>query len=217
MNDERNQNQIIRKDARNCFVESLSDAFSIGRVHLAFATYDLTRPAGKRQTNNIHIYIAVDEFLDLCRKLSSGELRYMQQSQKKSGDKTPLYQCLGGTSSEKLAKYGRSRSDGMSLSRTAQLLTGNKSDFLFVADSGPGEATGKGLIVPKFGTKPENHVAISMTHQALSELLLMTQAHYQAWLTAWYMRQPVERNKAQRSSQNQQNVSESEYNPDPMF
>ena len=61
MAEDRNQNQIIRKDARNCFVESLNDAFEIGRIHLAFATYDLSKPAGQRQTNNIHIYIAVDE------------------------------------------------------------------------------------------------------------------------------------------------------------
>jgi len=46
MSDERNLNQIIRKDARNCFVESLSDAFDKGRAHFAFATYDLSKPAG---------------------------------------------------------------------------------------------------------------------------------------------------------------------------
>lgn len=85
MAENRNQNQIIRKDARNCFVESLSDAFEIGRIHLAFATYDLNRPAGQRQTNNIHIYIAVDEFLELCRKITCGELRYMLQNKKKTG------------------------------------------------------------------------------------------------------------------------------------
>ena len=72
MNEDRNQHQIIRKDARNCFVESLNDAFEIGRIHFAFATYDLSRPIGQRQTNNIHIYIAVDEFLELCRKLKVG-------------------------------------------------------------------------------------------------------------------------------------------------
>ena len=66
MNEERNQNQIIRKDARNCFVESLSDSFAIERIHLVFATYDVSKPVGQRQTNNIHIYIAVDEFLELC-------------------------------------------------------------------------------------------------------------------------------------------------------
>lgn len=186
---ERNQNQIIRKDARSCFVESLNDAFEIGKIHLVFATYDLSRPAGQRQTNNIHIYIAVGEFLELCRKLECGELRYLLQNKKKVGDKTPLYQCLGGTSADKLAKYGRSRPDGKSLSRTAQLLAGSKSDFLFVADSGPGETDAKGLIVPRFGNKPENHVAVSMTFETLSELLLMTKVHYSSWLSAWYSRQ----------------------------
>ena len=111
MPDDRNQYQIIRKDARNCFVESLNDAFGIGRVHFAFATYDLSRPAGSRQTNNIHIYITVEEFLELCRKLNSGELRYMLQSKKKTGESTCLYQHLGGTSAEKLARQGRSRAD----------------------------------------------------------------------------------------------------------
>jgi len=45
-------------------------------------------------------------------------------------------------------------------------LTGSKSDFLFVADSGSGETDAKGLIVPRFGSKPENHVAVSMTFES---------------------------------------------------
>lgn len=221
MVENRNQNQIIRKDARNCFVESLSDAFSIGRIHFAFATYDLSRPAGQRQTNNIHIYIAVDEFLELCRKLTCGELRYMLQSKKSSGDKSPLYQCLGGTSAEKLAKQGRARKDGMSLSRTAQLLCGSKSDFLFVADSGPGQTNDKGLIVPKFGNKPENHVAISMTFEVFSELLLLTKAHYEAWLSVWYAQKIQSENTAQNRSQAHSQYQENNYEPEyasvPMF
>lgn len=221
MSENRNQNQIIRKDARNCFVESLNDAFSIGRIHFAFATYDLSRPAGQRQTNNIHIYIAVDEFLELCRKLTCGELRYMLQNKKQSGDKSPLYQCLGGTSAEKLAKQGRSRKDGMSLSRTAQLLCGSKSDFLFVADSGPGQTNEKGLIVPKFGSKPENHVAISMTFETFSELLLLTKAHFKAWLSVWYAQklqsEKPAQNQLQANSQYLENNYEPEYASDPMF
>lgn len=188
MQDERNQNQIIRKDARECFVESLSDAFSIGKAHFAFATYDVSRPAGQRQTNNIQIYIGMDEILEICRKLECGELRYLLQTRKKAGDKSPLFQCLGGTSAEKLQQYGRTRSDGKSLSRTAQLLPGAKSDFLFVADSGPGEVNAKGLIVPRFGNKPENHVAISMSFETFSELMLMTRLHFNAWLSASYLK-----------------------------
>ena len=74
----------------------------------------------------------------------------------------------------------------MSLSRIAQIICGNKCDILFVADSGPGEENEKGLIVPRFGNKPENHVAVSMTFDSLSELLLMTKTHYEAWLSAYY-------------------------------
>lgn len=189
MSEERNQYQIIRKDAKNCFVESLSDGFSKGKAHLAFATYDLSKPAGQRQNNNVHIYISIPEFLELCRKLTCGELRWMMQEKKKAGDNRPIQEWLGGTSADKLRKYGKPRPDGKSLSRVGKLLAGQKSDFLFIADSGPGEADAKGLIVPRFGKNPENHVSVSMSFEALSELLLMTKTHYEAWLVSWYLSQ----------------------------
>lgn len=187
MQDDRNQDQITRKDARNCFVESLRDCFSFGRIHFTFASYDLSRPAGQRQTSQVQIYIPVGEFLNLCRKLECGELRYLLQNRKQSSDKRPLYETLGGTSAEKLARQGRPRPDGRSLSRTMQILSGSKSDLLLVADSGPGETTDKGLIVPKFGKNPENHVAVSMSFDLFSEFLLETKINYQAWLSAWYV------------------------------
>ena len=189
MADERNVSQIIRKDARNCFVESLSDAFANGRAHFAFATYDLSKPAGQRQTNSIHIYISIPELLELCRKLSCGELRYIMQQKKQTGDSKPIQEWLGGTSAEKLRQYGKERPDGKSLSRVCKLLAGQKTDFLFTSSSGPGDKDAKGLIVPRFGNKPENHVAVSMTFESLSELLLMTKTHYEAWLTGWYLSQ----------------------------
>lgn len=187
MTEERNQHQITRKDAKNCFVESLSDAFEIGKIHLVFATYDTSKPAGQRQTNNISIYITADEFLELHRKVVCGELKYIMQTKKKNADGTPLYQSLGGTSAERLAKQQRSRSDGMSQSRIVQLVCGSKVDFLLVAESGPGTANDKGLIVPKFGSKPENRVAVGMTFEAFAELILATYIHYTAWLSAFYM------------------------------
>lgn len=187
MPDERNQYQIIRKDARDCFVESLCDAFENGKAHLAFATYDLKKPAGQRQTNNIHIYISIPELLELCRKLSCGELRYILRKKKKTGDPKPIQEWLGGTSAEKLIKYGKPRPDGKSLSWVAKLVAGQKVDFLFIADSGPGDVDKNGLIVPQFGKKPENHVSVAMTWGALSELLLTTKTHYEAWLVSWYL------------------------------
>ena len=32
-------------------------------------------------------------------------------------------------------------------------------------------------------------MAVSMTFESLSELLLMTKTHYESWLTAWYLSQ----------------------------
>ena len=176
MNDEKNRDQIVRKDARGCFVESLSDAFGIGKAHFAFAAYDMKRPSGQRQTDCVHIY----------REAESGELRAMLREKRQSGERGAIYQHLGGTPAERLASLGRARPDGMSLSRTFQLLPGAKSGFLLVAASGPGEENAKGLIVPRFGNRPENHVAVSLSFAALCELLLMTRTHYQAWLTAQY-------------------------------
>ncbi len=211
MDDNRNQHQIIRKDARNCFVESLNDAFEFGKVHLGFATYDMKLPAGQRQTNSVHIYITIDEFLELCRKLASGEMRHMLAQMKKSEEKAPLYKCLGGTSSEKLQRIGRARSDGKSLSRTAELHCGKNADFLFVANSGPGETNKTGLIVPRFGNKPENHVAVSMSWDCFSGFMLTTKAHYEAWLTAWYAKQDGAGKPAPQPKQ------EPEYEAMPMF
>lgn len=187
MNDERNRDQIVRKDARGCFAESLSDAFGIGKAHFAFSAYDIKRPSGQRQTDCVHIYIDVSELLELCREAESGELRAMLREKRQSGEHGAIYQHLGGTPAVRLRAIGRERTDGMSLSRTFQLLPGAKAGFLLVADSGPGEENAKGLIVPRFGNMPENHVAVSLSFAALCELLLMTRSHYQAWLTAQYV------------------------------
>lgn len=186
MSDNYNNYQIVRKDAKNCFVESLYDSFSIGKVHFAFATYDVSKPTGQRQTNNIHIYIDVDEFLELCRKIEFGEIKYLMKQRRDAKDNSPIYETMGGTSAETLAKRGKSRPDGKSISRIAKLSVAAKGLF-FTADSGVGETGPTGLIVPKYGNNPENHVSILLTFESFSELMLLTKVHYQAWLSAKYM------------------------------
>jgi hypothetical protein len=182
-----NRYQIIRKDARNCFVETKSDCFANGKVHLEFSSYDVSRPAGQRQTNHVNIYIDVPDFLLLTNDALTGSLHMRAQRQKQQNDNKPLYEHLGGTSAQKLAQYGRPRPDGRSQSRIVKLIIGQKVDYLFVADSGPGDADSKGLIVPRFGKEPENHVSVGLSWSNLNALLLMTQKHYEAWLAAQYV------------------------------
>ncbi len=189
-NEDLNRYQIIRKDARGCFVETKSDQFAIGKVHLEFSAYDASRPEGQRQTNHVHIYIDVPEFLHLSHEALSGALHMRAKQMRDKNENKPLFEHLGGTSAQRLAHFGKARPDGKSLSRTVKLLWGQKVDYLFVADSGPGEADAKGLIVPRFGKNPENHVSVGLNWRSLNELLLMTQTHFGAWLAARYVREP---------------------------
>ena len=67
-----------------------------------------------------------------------------------------------------------------------RLTVAAKSDYFLTADSGPGEENKTGLIVPRFGTKPEQHVSVILSWRQLNELLLTTVEHYRAWLAAKY-------------------------------
>lgn len=181
-----NWGQIIRKDAKGCFVEVRNDTFHLDKVHLQFVSYDTTRPKGNRYTNNISIYIDVPEFLALSQEAACGTLHMRMQQYKQAGKKEPLYEHLGGTSAKHLNKYGKARPDGKSLSRVFRLTVAAKSDYFLTADSGPGEENQTGLIVPRFGTKPEQHVSVILNWRQLNELLLTTVEHYRAWLSAKY-------------------------------
>lgn len=181
-----NRDQIIRMDARGCFVEVKNDCFHLDKIHLQFVTYDKSRPTGQRYTNNVHIYIDVPEFLELAQEAASGSLHMRMQKLKSERKSDALYEHLGGTSAKKLAFFGKSRPDGMSVSRVVKLTAAEKADYFFTADSGPGEENKTGLIVPRFGKSPEQHVSVILTWRQLNELLFTTVAHYKAWLSAKY-------------------------------
>ena len=214
-NQSQNNNQIIRKDAKGCFVESLNDAFEIGRIHFFFATYDVNKPEGQRQTNSVAIYLPIGEVLELCRQLNSGELKRRMKAEKEKQEKEPLYQSLGGTSAKKMKKP---REDGKSLSRTFKITIGDRCDIRLIAASGPGEENKQGLIVPKFGDKPENLVIVSMTFEAMSELLLVSEMHYKAWLTGVYLKGiPKQQERKQEERESEGDYSEESDDDYPDF
>lgn len=187
MSEEQNNNsQIVRIDASNCFVESLSDMFDKRRIHFNFAAYDLNKPAGERQTNRVSIYLSESEFLETCNYICSYIMRSELLCRKEEENGKPVREWLGGTSAEKLNAYGNARKDGMSLSRVAKITAAKKKDLFFTAESGPGEKDAKGLIVPKYGKTPENRVSVSMPYEALVQLFLTTRVHYEAFLISEY-------------------------------
>lgn len=201
--------QIIRKDAKNCFVEVLNDSFGIGKVHLFFATYDVKKPKNQRYTNTVDIYLPVSEVVELCRKLGSGVFAEKVKENKAKKDSSSLYESLGGISAKKLKEKGKARKDKKSLSRVMNIIAGQKSDIMLIAESGPGEETEKGLIVPKFGDEPENKVVVGMKFADFSEMILMTKMHYSAWLAGWYQHRSAVI-KVQRQEQAEVQATEEE-------
>lgn len=197
---EENLYQIIRKDAKNCFVEVLNDSFAIGRAHLFFATYDLSKPKNQRYINTVDIYLPMSEVVELCRKLESGIFGAKVKEYKANKDSSSLYESLGGISAKKLKEKGKQRKDKKSLSRVMNIIAGQKADIMLIAESGAGEESDKGLIVPKFGDKPENKVVVSMPFASFSEMMLMTKMHFSAWLAGWYQHRSAVI-KAQRQAQ----------------
>lgn len=171
--------QITRKDAKNCFVETKSDCFGIGKVVLNFVSYDATKPEGKRATNSVSVFIPVDDMLWLCAEITGGILMQKIETKRSKNDMKPLYQHLGGKNAEKAQ-----RSDKMSLSRNVSLTVGQRALF-FTAEEGPGEVSGTGIIVPKY-TKPEQRVSVSISYDDFAKLMLLTKSHYDAWLAAKY-------------------------------
>ena len=190
--------QIIRKDGKDCFLEVKSDAFGIGKMHFEFAAYDMSKPKGSRFTNHTHIYIDIPEFLQLSNEITSGRLhkRMMEtkavMNNKSAGDADkknawlPLYSSMGGTPAERLREP---RKDGMGVSRTIKITAGSKKDYLVTAESGPGEANEKGLIVPRYGNKPEHKVTVALTWRDLEQITLTATTHYTAWLSVKYVRE----------------------------
>lgn len=202
-----NPNQIIRKDGNNCFVEVLSNSFEIDRVLMKFVTYDPTKAAGQKFTNEIDIYLTFEQFLRLKYDTldSQALIKRIMQYKKEADEQTKatgkkvyskqqiVYQ--GGTSARQLEARGKARADGMSLSRTLKVFAGDKLPFIFLAEQGPGEDDAKGLIVPKYGHNPEQRVMLGLSADDIKELFLITEARLNAYLTAkqmWKMMNPEE-------------------------
>jgi len=188
MKNNQNESQIIRKDGKGCFVEVKNDCFALGKIHLQFIKYDMSRPSGDRYTDNINIYIDIAEFLVLAHEAVSGILYAKAEKFKDDNNKAPLFQSMGGTSAKRLKQLNQARPDGKSLSRVFSISQSNIGYF-FSASSGPGEEDVKGLIVPKFGNNPENRVSVPISHTDVNEIMLITKTHYEAWLAAFYTRE----------------------------
>jgi hypothetical protein len=183
-----NSNQIIRIDGKNCLMEVMSSAFEIGQVQINFATYNQGLEKGSRQTAMISFYIEVAEFLALADDILIGRLSQKAKLAKEKaaaskGYAEAVYRSMGGVSAEKLKASGRAREDGKALSRQMSILGGDKVAFLVIAEQGAGESDAKGLIVPRYGNKPDAKIMVPVTEDAMKQLAAIAKAYIYGFIT----------------------------------
>ena len=187
--DAKNPSQIFRIDAKGVFLEVRSDSFGDKeRVHLGFFQYDEKQEKGSRFTSFVNIYLEFGTALALAEEILSGRMfNRAQVSAEEAGSDFPkkIYESLSGISAEKLAKI-TPRPDGKALSKQFTIYPGKKEPLMFVAQSGPGEKFGKGLIKPIPGSKPENRVSITISYKSAMEFAAILKVHIQAYIASQY-------------------------------
>lgn len=189
----KNLNQIIRFDGRNVFFEVMSNAFTIGKVQINFIEYDTTAAKGNRQKHNIPIFIDMQRFLVLAQDILSGRMEVLAERAREEQVKSGYNHCRevwydqGGASAKRLMEKGKPRADGKSLARQFKITPGNKMPWIISGEHGDGEEDAKGLIVPKYGNKPEEIVRVPLTEEGFREFAVVTMLHIQAYINSQYM------------------------------
>ncbi|WP_368262603.1 hypothetical protein [Clostridium disporicum] len=179
--------QILKLDGKDTFFEIMANAFGIDKVQINFRKYDDSQEKGSKITQSVDIFIDIPEALVLSQDILSGKIAQLAKTEKAKGAKYPaqIWQTMGGVNAEK-AKTRGLRTDGMALSRVLKIVPGLKQPFVFTAESGKGEENDKGLIVPRYGTTPENRIMVAVTDEQLKQIALLIQTHVQAYYCAQY-------------------------------
>lgn len=223
---EQNPQQIIRKDGSNCFVEVLNSSFEINRVLFRFINYDKAREAGNKITASIDIYLTFEQFFRIAYDILdsrtlinalANDKKKAAEEEARTGSKVymkPRVLHMGGTSADSLRMKGKSRSDNMGISRVLKIMAGNKLPIMLIAEQGPGQADTKGLIVPRYGNKPEQKVVMPLSADDAKELFLITREVIRSYLNykAMTLFASNRMNNEDSTNNNQGNHSSGGYN-----
>ena len=181
----KNPQQLIKLSGKDTFVEVMNDSFEIGKILFNFAKYNEKAEPGKRITDNIRIYMDLEEALVFAHDIVSGKIPQLAKIEKeKSKYPKEVYKKQGGTSAKSLKGTPRERPDGMAESRVLKVVPGLKADFMLQAEKGKGEENATGLIVQR---STETTVKVPMTADDLKKLALVVQSNIQAYTVARYV------------------------------
>lgn len=189
-----NENQIIRIDGRNCFLEVTKGGFNlkksndIGKVHLSVNAYDAET---KKMVTSILLYVDFDHWMELSDLFDTGEyLNLMQHSRERQIQGKYSYP------SEFWIDNGRMIEDGNVYARMMKLSVGSKKDkndhylpieeqpIIVRGEITPGELSETGLVMPKRGAKPIKYTQVPVPQSQFKAMLKLVNMQIQAYYTA---------------------------------
>lgn len=184
----------LRKDffeinGQKSFAKFKMDPANIEKILISLVEYDKEQTSGSKVVAQSNCYLGFDEAKLLAHDILSGKIAKMAANELKKGEKypQPVWTSMGGTNEQKCAEK-QLRTDGKALSRVLSICPGSTYPFVLKVEQGAGESNDKGLIVPKFGTKPEVRIFVPIDDATLKKLAIMINTHIDAFITSQYAR-----------------------------
>lgn len=128
---EKNPEQIVRIDGKNCFLEVMSNSFAIDKVRINFRTYDVNAQSGNRTNGKIDIYLGYKDFDFLYQGIMHNGNGYLMSEVFNSQYGATIYR-------------GGRKENGQVIARELKLQQGQRKPFILTAEQGPGSENSMG-------------------------------------------------------------------------
>lgn len=178
MKDNRDLEQVLRIDGKNCFLEVMLSGLGFDKVLLNFKQYDANLPSGQRSKGDIGIFMGIYEAELFARDVMSGRIPKMGAKALKVAKDTGkqyadvIYMSQGGTPA-------KNRPDGIAIARVMELSPGTRQPWVLCAKQGKAHETPEGLIV--MNGAPDTTIRVPMVNDKLKTLALAIETVVRVW------------------------------------
>lgn len=156
---EKDPQQVLRIDGKNCFLEVMSSAFEIDKVRINFRQYDPNN--GNKQSNAIDIYMGYKDFDYMyAGVLDGGGDLFNQMNQSQYG--VTIYR-------------GGREENGNVIARELKIQYGQKYPFILIAEQGAGSKNKMGgYSIIRGNNSAISKIQIPLTYNDLVHILIST-------------------------------------------
>ena len=186
-------NNASPKNNTGTFLKIKMDMARQGILMFSFVQFDGTKEKGEKVTADATAYIDFATAKLFAQDILTGRISVKAQKEKERAKAAnekycnPIWTQMGGSSEQKCADKGL-RTDGKAMSRILELTPGSKKPFIMTVKQGVGESNEQGLIVPRFGTKPDVQILVAFDADTLKQMALMINTHIDGFISAQYAR-----------------------------